>query len=394
MAPIKRNVSIVKSQNPLLIVSGGNMVNAPVIMTTNVNPSKKAPIDIKSVIKLEPQSEFIITNKKQRLVPLSESTLNNIMVTTTNTVPVTTMASTSLSAGPSIPNKVTKVKTSNSRATSTSAKIQAGQMSVARRNERERKRVKQVNEAYARLRSHIPEEIAHSFDSQNGGRSSSKKLSKVDTLRMTINYVSYLYNIVNPDNVDDIPNMDLSIASDDQTYSSMISTPSPEHPYPETQLSGQSQLESLPPPFVVIGNNVYKHIPGTENYQQCSTTELIGQNDENFQPGADRITAMVPNNFMVDSSEYLSTTFEVITPESPSDYVEQSSPLLTDTTIESYYDPMQQLSNEQNVENGIVYLGTDGQAYTGIITFKKEEIDDNAFGVDGRLGQTVTTMDW
>ncbi len=51
---------------------------------------------------------------------------------------------------------------------------------IRKRNERERMRVRTVNEGYAHLRDHLPQDI------------SEKRMSKVETLRAAINYIKYL----------------------------------------------------------------------------------------------------------------------------------------------------------------------------------------------------------
>lgn len=56
---------------------------------------------------------------------------------------------------------------------------------VARRNARERKRVKLVNDGFLRLRKHVP------TDPKN------KKLSKVKTLRSAIDYIRHLQQLLN-----------------------------------------------------------------------------------------------------------------------------------------------------------------------------------------------------
>lgn len=58
-------------------------------------------------------------------------------------------------------------------------------MAVARRNERERNRVKMVNLGFATLRQHIP----------NGAKN--KKMSKVETLRSAVEYISQLQALLN-----------------------------------------------------------------------------------------------------------------------------------------------------------------------------------------------------
>ncbi|XP_006897611.1 PREDICTED: achaete-scute homolog 4 [Elephantulus edwardii] len=55
---------------------------------------------------------------------------------------------------------------------------------LRKRNERERQRVRCVNEGYARLRDHLPRELA------------AKRLSKVETLRAAIGYIRHLQELL------------------------------------------------------------------------------------------------------------------------------------------------------------------------------------------------------
>nr|XP_036227445.1 achaete-scute complex protein T5-like [Bactrocera oleae] len=70
--------------------------------------------------------------------------------------------------------------------------------SVVRRNARERNRVKQVNNGFSHLRQHIPPAII--ADLSNGrrgiGPGAHKKLSKVDTLRMAVEYIRRLQRVI------------------------------------------------------------------------------------------------------------------------------------------------------------------------------------------------------
>lgn len=61
-------------------------------------------------------------------------------------------------------------------------------VAVARRNARERNRVRQVNNGFVTLRNHIP---------QNGSKA--KKLSKVETLRQAASYIKYLREMLTVD---------------------------------------------------------------------------------------------------------------------------------------------------------------------------------------------------
>ncbi|XP_070576288.1 achaete-scute homolog 5-like [Ptychodera flava] len=62
---------------------------------------------------------------------------------------------------------------------------------IRRRNERERERVRCVNEGYVRLREHIP------MDNPE------KRLSKVETLRAAIKYIKHLQDVLS-----DVQNID------------------------------------------------------------------------------------------------------------------------------------------------------------------------------------------
>ncbi|KAM3859067.1 achaete-scute homolog 4-like [Diretmus argenteus] len=55
---------------------------------------------------------------------------------------------------------------------------------IRKRNERERHRVRCVNEGYARLREHLPQELED------------KRLSKVETLRAAIDYIRHLQGLL------------------------------------------------------------------------------------------------------------------------------------------------------------------------------------------------------
>ncbi|NXO80914.1 ASCL4 protein, partial [Sitta europaea] len=55
---------------------------------------------------------------------------------------------------------------------------------VRKRNERERQRVRCVNEGYTRLREHLPKEFAD------------RRLSKVETLRAAISYIKHLQSLL------------------------------------------------------------------------------------------------------------------------------------------------------------------------------------------------------
>ncbi|XP_058800782.1 uncharacterized protein LOC131669711 [Phymastichus coffea] len=63
-------------------------------------------------------------------------------------------------------------------------------IAVAKRNARERNRVKQVNNGFATLRQHIPSHVAQGYGDRG------KKLSKVETLRMAVEYIRGLQRLL------------------------------------------------------------------------------------------------------------------------------------------------------------------------------------------------------
>lgn len=179
----------------------------------------------------------------------------------------------------------------------------APQVAVARRNARERNRVKQVNNGFSLLRDHIPPEIAETFE--QAGRGSAKKLSKVETLRMAVEYIRSLEQMLALDTSDD---SDLSSPAyhNNTTFSNlsaMSETSLPATPPPENQ---QPFFYALKPhsnvmetQITIIGGQQYVRIPGTNTFQLV--THDIFENEENIHP----------------SPEY-TTTIQIHPPSSPS----------------------------------------------------------------------------
>lgn len=98
-------------------------------------------------------------------------------------------------------------------------------VSVARRNARERNRVKQVNNGFATLRQHIPLSVSSTYSSAgspSGGRSG-KKLSKVETLRMAVDYIRSLQELLSMDDNDSNANIQASHSPDSSDASSPTS---------------------------------------------------------------------------------------------------------------------------------------------------------------------------
>ena len=108
-------------------------------------------------------------------------------------------------------------------------------VSVARRNERERNRVKLINMTFATLREHLP------YSSEN---SKSKKMSKVDTLKAAIDYIRYLQTLVDDhDTVNTVFNNNCNINS--CVSFSLPTTPSPQTSPSPTNSPSDSTFDGL-----------------------------------------------------------------------------------------------------------------------------------------------------
>lgn len=124
--------------------------------------------------------------------------------------------------------------------------------SVARRNARERNRVKQVNNGFATLRSHIPVSVAAALSSSagsgggSGGRGTSKKLSKVETLRMAVEYIRSLQQLLD----DHAAETSSTTSSTNEMGSSTLTTTTNETGYysssPESSVTILTTTTTLP----------------------------------------------------------------------------------------------------------------------------------------------------
>ncbi|XP_017048081.1 achaete-scute complex protein T8 [Drosophila ficusphila] len=178
---------------------------------------------------------------------------------------------------------------------------------VARRNARERNRVKQVNNGFALLREKIPEEVSEAFEAQGAGRGASKKLSKVETLRMAVEYIRSLEKLLgfdfpplnsqgNSSGSGDDSFMFIKDEFDglDEHFDDSLSNYEMEEQQPAVQalpLENQNQNQNPPqtsndllPSLTTLNGMQYIRIPGTNTYQLL-TAELLGSLSQQEQPG-------------------------------------------------------------------------------------------------------------
>lgn len=178
-------------------------------------------------------------------------------------------------------------------------------VAVARRNARERNRVKQVNNGFSLLRDSIPPEIADTFE--QAGRGSSKKLSKVETLRMAVEYIRSLEKMLSLDSSNDSESS--SPAYHDNTTFSEASLPAT--PPPETQ---QPFFYALKPhstgmetQITIVGGQQYIRMPGTNTFHLV--THDMFENEENVHPSSEFTTIQIhPPSSSPSSSSLMTNT--------------------------------------------------------------------------------------
>lgn len=148
--------------------------------------------------------------------------------------------------------------------------------SVARRNARERNRVKQVNNGFATLRQHIPPSVAAAFAPQgpSTGRGASKKLSKVETLRLAVEYIRSLKQMIE-DHEGDLGGVSADGIQDARFYSS---SPNQYESYPILlQTPTCSEASASPTPSQSSDGS----FSATSTY---STNLYHQENFENYEP--------------------------------------------------------------------------------------------------------------
>lgn len=245
-----------------------------------------------SFIKSQPASPSDVLNKKPKII----QTISMPTATTTassQSEPKTVLGQ--ISMNQQTPKEPSAKKRRVSDGSSTKVRPAPG-VTVARRNARERNRVKQVNNGFSMLREHIPPEIADLFD--QAGRGNAKKLSKVETLRMAVEYIRSLEKMLALDTSDDSESSSpLYLNNNNSTFSNMsvLSDSSmPATPPPEPQ---QPFFYALKPhsgvmetQITIIGGQQYVRIPGTNTFQLV--THDVYETDENVHPNNEFTTTL------------------------------------------------------------------------------------------------------
>ncbi|XP_037811676.1 achaete-scute complex protein T8 [Lucilia sericata] len=267
---------------------------------------------------------------------------------------------------------------------------------VARRNARERNRVKQVNNGFAALREHIPEEVAEVFENQGTNRGSCKKFSKVETLRMAVEYIRSLERLLGfdfpagsgqlnsssgeesfsliKDEFDAYsPSMEeqfddsLSHYDNEEFFSSNTSQQQTQLPSSSPQPS--AQMDMLPN-ITTLNGLQYIRIPGTNTYQLLTPDIFVGTatSPPSSTIDEEHFNALIDTNCVSPSSsstpgimqqQQQTTTADQKSPSPPSinstevirRVQETTAPVLTTTTTTT-------VTNGENINEGTATLSS------------------------------------
>ncbi|KNC27272.1 Achaete-scute complex protein T8 [Lucilia cuprina] len=273
---------------------------------------------------------------------------------------------------------------------------------VARRNARERNRVKQVNNGFAALREHIPEEVAEVFENQGTNRGSCKKFSKVETLRMAVEYIRSLERLLGFDFPTGSGQLNSSSGEEsfslikdefdaysptmEEQFDDSLSHYDNEEFFSSNTSQQQTQLPSSSPqptaqmdmlPNITTLNGLqYIRIPGTNTYQLLTPDIFVGTatSPPSSTIDEEHFNALIDTNCVSPSSsstpsimqQQTTTTADQQSPSPPSinstevirRVQETTAPVLTTTTV----------TNGENINEGTATLSSSSSSSSSTVT--------------------------
>lgn len=313
--------------------------------------------------------EIIIVRKKQKLQS-----------------PPTTVSVTSLvrAAEPLSSNAI--VKKPRLRENSTEDAVRAPTpLAVARRNARERNRVRQVNDGFAALRKHIPDEVAAVFENANSNRGPNKKLSKVETLRMAVEYIRNLENLLNIGHAD----------KENTSHTTMESFPSPASSSPRGNSQERSYFLLNSPAVddddleeddldgtIHLPRQQYAEIQAAESFQLIATPHLYDEEEHGTQPltpSSDLLGHDEVNSHLLDGHFTFPSSAEQFSVIPDRNYLGENDVLVNESDFEVKYSETinQQLPQSFNEETSLPLVTIDPELIVHNNYKFKEE--DNTF---------------
>lgn len=170
--------------------------------------------------------------------------------------------------------------------------------SVARRNARERNRVKQVNNGFATLRQHIPASVSAALSPQStgSGRGQNKKLSKVETLRLAVEYIRSLQQMID-DHENDMTNNRSSNGGINQSH------------HQQSNVMDNSYYSSSSPESVTHQQFTYPVLLPTPTCSEASASPTPSHSSE----------SSISNSMFTQNIIYAQDNYENYDPKSPED---------------------------------------------------------------------------
>ncbi|XP_053600018.1 achaete-scute complex protein T4-like [Plodia interpunctella] len=262
-------------------------------------------------------------------------------------------------------------------------------LAVARRNARERNRVRQVNDGFAALRRHIPEEVAAAFENANSNRGPNKKLSKVETLRMAVEYIRNLESLLNIGHAD----------KENCSRPSMESFPSPASSSPRDNSQERSYFslnspalddedmeeDELDGAMHPISQQQYVEMAVPESFQLISTPHLYEEEDgagQPLTPSSDLLGQDDVNSHLLDGNFPFPNSAEQFTVIPEQNYLSETDMPMSDNDFEvKYADSIQQQIHNFNDESSLPLEAINPDLILGHNDYKfkeseKELIDD------------------
>ncbi|KAL6267713.1 hypothetical protein P5V15_000784 [Pogonomyrmex californicus] len=238
-------------------------------------------------------------------------------------------------------------------------------VAVARRNARERNRVKQVNNGFATLRQHIPSHIAAGYGDRG------KKLSKVETLRMAVEYIRGLQRLLaEADGVE----YDSKIAAGTQC------APSPTNSVISSTHNGSGERLVLEDDVLAVEDDDREQLDEEEDESATKSKIALARLSPNrtaISSPRDYYASSVGDEENLEPQTITSgQNFSRLSPNSvaspPSEYYAQNEENLEPQILSPY-------SGAGDSEEGVTVYATSPETFSGALYYKQEITETGEF---------------
>ncbi|CAG9091020.1 unnamed protein product [Plutella xylostella] len=306
----------------VVVFRNSPLARAQVLQETVNNSANNSANIANNDVSKNVKREIVILRKKQKLQSPS-------------TVSVTSLVRAAESSGPPAAKRLREEAEEQARSPTP--------LAVARRNARERNRVRQVNDGFAALRRHIPEEVASAFENANSNRGPNKKLSKVETLRMAVEYIRNLETLLNIGHLDKENNMRPSMESFPSPASSSPRDNSQERSYfclnSPAMDDDDADEDELDGSMTHMSQQQYVTLPAPDSFQLVSTPHLYEEEDGGppMTPSSDLLAHEDVNSHLMDSHFQFPNSAEQFTVIPEQSFCGESDVMGNDSEFEMKY---------------------------------------------------------